>query len=721
MYFYPTMPLFRFLLSVVCLTCSAQTLYAQSKPSEYLVDTIINRAAISQGRMQMHIRLAKEQNKADIIDGVYDRFIDRGGHAQQDKRLSDALFYYTDRTVAYIENNIPEDVEKRRYLARLIQTLSDFNRDIDDGLINTAYYIDMVHQTYGFIQSLHQQRYKAYIDEFIAEPLYALRSMFDADAEPHRYMVEAMAARFPEVLLNEVRTLKPDAAVDRVIAGTAQKYPKRVLNLATSTAIERDFVHRNPDPLVQQIVRIADSAETPLRAIYFIEPLRNQELNMAEVDKLCLNDAVFYKQLIRLRQAYVKTPLRHLYDAELNHASKNYVNTMNELHNASDAVRFQCIENFTAKELYYTMVYGSDELYTSSFLGCYKRLMNRMKPLSGDAFLDSVSQDKFRTFIRLCANYNTLGDFLSTMSPEAKTDLMRDFVEGLDRTPEDNLEGAVDVANSLGSMNDTTLLEQIVETLRQQKNRFSYQPQYKGYKIYNILYAMMVMNSDSLYQYLGIPPITKMPLRQLADSGQAVVQQIFFYGDADGKGAFNAWVGSFGAPDWKVINKPQWVEILSLKGHPIHMYVNRPFNEPDDEKSQQVLQLYLDSMEIHPTVIIHRGHSYHLASTLSHINDYHKVVILGACGAYQHLSAVLNQSPHAHIVSSKQIGAGKVNGPIIKAFNACLLKGQDIDWVAMWADLAKQFSNQTAAKQLFDDYVPPYKNMGALFLKAYNK
>jgi hypothetical protein len=150
------------------------------------------------------------------------------------------------------------------------------------------------------------------------------------------------------------------------------------------------------------------------------------------------------------------------------------------------------------------------------------------------------------------------------------------------------------------------------------------------------------------------------------------------------------------------------------------MYVNRPFSEPDDEKAQQALQRYLDSMDVHPTVIIHRGHSYHLPTTLEHINEYHKVVILGACGAYQHLATVLNHSPNAHIVSSKQIGAGKVNGPILKAFNNTLLQGQDIDWVSMWADLGKQFATSPEARKLFDDYVPPYKNMGALFLKAYN-
>ena len=98
----------------------------------------------------------------------------------------------------------------------------------------------------------------------------------------------------------------------------------------------------------------------------------------------------------------------------------------------------------------------------------------------------------------------------------------------------------------------------------------------------------------------------------------------------------------------------------------------------------------------------------------------HKVVILGACGAYQNLSTVLNASEDAQIVSTKQIGSGKINGPIIRAFNDRLLAGKDIDWIEMWAQLSRQFSGGEM-KELFNDYVPPYKNLGAIFLKAYRK
>ncbi|MBK8329548.1 MAG: hypothetical protein IPL09_08750 [Bacteroidetes bacterium] len=421
-----------------------------------------------------------------------------------------------------------------------------------------------------------------------------------------------------------------------------------------------------------------------------------------------------------MRQQYFTTDLRKIYDKELIHEASRYVSTMNELHNAGDATRFKIIDKNTATEIYYIIVYGSDDLYTSSFLGSFNRMMSHMKPKTGTEFLASIGKDKFRTFLRLCANYNTLNTFLATMKDSNKNELMREFVTGLDNTLEKDLEGATDVANSFGSITDSNLMKNIVEQIKSNKEEAEKTNNTKGFNIYNILYSMLTLSNDSLTSKFGIPPITIMPYNQLTDDSGVIVQQVFFFGDKDGQGVFRSFTGGFGAPDWKVKKEAQWVKISSIRGKRIDIYCNIPFDEPDDEMAQNALQAYLDSNNINPTIIIHRGHSYHLPLTLEHINSHHKVVILGACGAYQNLSTVLSQSEDAQIVSTKQIGAGKINGPIIRAFNDRLLAGKDIDWVQMWGQLSKQFSGGET-KQLFDDYVPPYKNLGAIFLKAYRK
>jgi len=78
---------------------------------------------------------------------------------------------------------------------------------------------------------------------------------------------------------------------------------------------------------------------------------------------------------------------------------------------------------------------------------------------------------------------------------------------------------------------------------------------------------------------------------------------------------------------------------------------------------------------------------------------------------------VLTISPDAHIISSKQVGTKTVNEPILQAINNTVRAGKDVDWLPMWKDLSKQFTG--AAKEKFDDYIPPYKNLGAIFIKAY--
>jgi hypothetical protein len=504
------------------------------------------------------------------------------------------------------------------------------------------------------------------------------------------------------------------------VAKAAPKSPKVILNYATSTAAERDIVRRNKDPYVMAIIKIADSCKTPLKGIFFVEEFVKGKISMEEINKVTEDDENYFKKMVEMRQNNFMGDLRKSYDKELIHIASRYVTSMNELHESTEQVRFKSIEKLTAPELYYVIVFGSDDLYTSSFLGCFNRLLSRMKPKSGDEFLNDLGKDKFRTFIRLCANYNTLTTFLNTINKENQTTLMRSFVQGLDNTYEQDLEGATDVANSFGSINDSLLMSHITEEIKINREQNSADIHSRGFKIYDILFTMLTASNDSITKKFGIPPITIMPYSQLVDDSGIVYQQVFFFGDEDGKGVFNSYVNSFSPAEWKVKREDKWVTISSIKGKPVVIYANKPLDEPDDEMAQNALQDFLDSSDIRPTVIIHRGHSYHLPTTLDHINYRHKVVILGACGAYQNLSTVLNASEDAQIVSTKQIGSGKINGPIIRAFNQRLLEGKDIDWVELWLQLSKQFAG-SEMKELFNDYVPPYKNLGAIFLKAYRK
>ncbi|MBK7691434.1 MAG: hypothetical protein IPJ31_10045 [Bacteroidetes bacterium] len=712
----------RFSLFICCMLLSfganAQT--TASVSTEILVDTIQKRHLITSGRMQIMNMIDRQLQKADVADGIYDQLIDRDGDINKTALLSNAIFKKTAKIIAYIENNETEDMQKRRYLGRIIDNLKLFNVDISDGIVDIPFYVNLFEHTYQVIRGLHNKNTVAYVRNNVDKAMYTLAPLIESDNAASVALMEGMAEQYPEILIKKIRTINNKSAADAVVAKAAPKNPKIILNYATSTAVERDIVRRSQDNYVQSIIKIADSAATPLKAIFFIEEMNKGKISLADINKITEDQDAYFKKMIEMRQEYFTTDLRKIYDRELTHEASRYVYSMNELHNASDAVRFKVIEKNSAIELYFVIVYRNDDLYTSSFLGSFNRMLTKMKPKTGSEFLASIGKDKFRTFLRLCANYNTLNTFLATMKDSNTNELMREFVTGLDNTLEKDLEGATDVANSFGSITDTNLMKNIVDQIKINKDQATANKNEKGYKIYDILYSMLTMSNDSLTAKFGIPPITVMPYSQLADDSGVVVQQVFFYGDKDGQGVFRSFTGGFGAPDWKVKKEAQWVKISSIRGKRVDIYCNIPFDEPDDEMAINALQAFLDSSNIAPTIMIHRGHSYHLPLTLEHVNNRHKVVILGACGAYQNLSTVLSQSEDAQIVSTKQIGAGKINGPIIRAFNDRLLAGKDIDWVEMWAQLSKQFSGGET-KQLFDDYVPPYKNLGALFLKAYRK
>jgi hypothetical protein len=60
-----------------------------------------------------------------------------------------------------------------------------------------------------------------------------------------------------------------------------------------------------------------------------------------------------------------------------------------------------------------------------------------------------------------------------------------------------------------------------------------------------------------------------------------------------------------------------------------------------------------------------------------------------------------------------------VNEPVLKLINESLLYQDDIDWINMWNTLGKQFEG-SVAEERFENYIPPHKNLGALFIKAFN-
>jgi hypothetical protein len=511
---------------------------------------------------------------------------------------------------------------------------------------------------------------------------------------------------------------------------------------ARNTLSER--IRNHPDSSVQLIYRIATSKSGQLY-FPFLDNLIRGKITLAGIDSVKDNELSYFRLLVRTRIEYVQRSLppyndtanqmQTLTEMMRRKAREYFIREINALHSVNNpAIRFRRLDGLSAQELYYLAVLGEDEIYTSSYVsGVYPRIWQRMASPRADSLIMSVNGDYFRKFIKMAAGYNTLNDFLSKMDKKNQETIMKAFVIGLEKPRKINdLEDAVDVADSYSSIMDKNkeLAAFIVNEVNVSYTKNVQDNNKRGTVIYNLL-RILFESADTtrkvdLSALLGIPSIYGKDYSSLTDDSGRVIQQVFFYGDEDkdGQHSYASFMTNFrGKPGWKIDErKPEWTTITSTKGKPVWIFANKPLygeDDPDDKAQNKLIQ-YLQERNLTPTMVVHRGHSYHLSTTLHKLPESARIVVLGSCGGYNNLNDVLTACPDAHIISSKQVGTMSVNDPIIGSINDRLLAGKNIDWISMWRDLSKLFATG-AAKEKFDDYIPPYKNLGAIFIKAYRK
>ena len=409
-------------------------------------------------------------------------------------------------------------------------------------------------------------------------------------------------------------------------------------------------------------------------------------------------------------------------------AIRHFITPINELHDQNNlAIRMKAIQPLSAEELYMMIIMGENDIYTSSYKHSFSRLLQLLGPQPRtDKLLMNVNMDFFKKFIKMAANFNQLDTLLKMMPHDNATVLMKAFVSNLD--DKGNLEDAVDVADSYSSINNPELLKNMLNDVTANEQKSIDENNEKGKTIYGLLKQIFLSftdNSIDLTSQLGIPSIYSLDNKYLADEKGRVIEQVFFYGDEDGRGAFPSFVNSFSKAEWKVTKQKEWVEIKSIKGKPVWVFANLPLDSDKnlDDTAQKHLNAYLRKMELNPSVVVHRGHSYWLPATIKRMPGDAKIIVLGSCGGYKNLSEILDISPDAHIVSTKEIGKGDINRPILNYLNQSLAAGKPIVWKDMWASLTKVFyaDANKGMRESWDDYIPPYKNLGAIFIKAYNK
>ncbi len=689
--------------------------------SIYDVDTLIKMVPLN--RQLWHDKIDRVQSKADLTDGTTDNRIFYADNPQLTNMLTAAMIGDIDQLEITIEN-LPADsmstFEENNTKTRYLRVVYEFvQRYASDYKIDPYYYARASKNLREMIIAHFEGRMTEFVQQNIN--MYTLDncpSLLSVTSPDRAFIFREMGKREPEKLIKRLDEFATHPYACDIIKEAAKVVPSEVFNYASSTNYKLGNAVRScNDGLVRTIVQIATLSKAPLKAMPFLYDIYKGKKTIKEIDIIAADEDLFYQNLVRLKLENVQLG-GDTYTDELAYRGLKYVREMNDLHEEPGKVRFKCINGFSPETLYFIMVYGQDEIYTSSFLGTFNRMLERMDSTKGNELLAKVHKDKFRTFIRMCAGYNTLSQFLATMDAPQKTTLMKEFVGGLEKGKEDDLEDAVDVADAFGSISDTALADFLRDEVKKNYEHAYQVKSKKGVIIYGLLASLFEKNKKADYAQDAI----RVEYKDLLSKDEVVYEQFFFYGDEDGKASFNSFLTNFKSNKWSIVKSQYWTTIKSTTGKPIVIYANMPLKEPEDEVAQEHLCSFLAENKIEPTIIVHRGHSYHLPLTLERLVKKTRIVMLGSCGGYHNLATVLDKSPDANIISSKQTGAMSVNEPIIKELNDQLLEGKDINWIDTWKSLDGYFATKRGpVKDMFDDYVPPHKNLGAIFIKAYRR
>lgn len=701
-------------------------------------------------RKLIHERINEEQVKCDKADGKLDGMIKVSGNEEINLQVTDAIMRKINELQNYIELDpkVNTNNEKIRQLSFLLQVVKDYRTEWLSKKLNPVLAPMLIS---NFEKILLANIDSVSMVPFIVEVPYEIgkinTEIFKANVGYHEsknILYLKYCELNPDNILASIRPYVNEPFADSLVVLVSRQNPKLLYDYASSSSSpESKLIHQNDDKLVKAIARLS---HTPNALFYypFLDDIVSGKLSMDSIKqyvgvgdktvdsvgyfKLLVNTEISYQLRLIARDTPVAmfgtNGLREMLHKK---ANDHFITPINELHEQSNlAIRMKALDPLSAQDIYYVIVMGENDIYTSSYKHSFARMVQKMGAVPrGDELLLSVNMDFFRKFIKMAANFNQLDNFLKTMPQDKSTVLMKAFVANLDKS--NNLEDAVDVADSYSSITDKTLLQKILKNVIKNEQRSANENNARGMVIYSLLKTIFLSadsNNVDLTSQIGIPSIYSIENKYLTDASGKIVQQVFFYGDEDGKNNYAGFLRSFSSKEWAINTQKEWVEIKSTKGKKVVIYANLPLDSDKnlDDTAQAHLTYYLHENNISPSVVIHRGHSYWLPGTISRMSGSAKIILLGSCGGYKNLSQILTVSPDANIISTKEIGKGDINRPIINYLNQAFISGNTIVWKDMWATLTKVFyaDNNKEVRESWDDYIPPYKNLGAIFIKAYN-
>lgn len=676
----------------------------------FCVFTLAAYAASANDVLDKYItKINQEQSRIDALDGSIDTMVSLKSRLQSIQATHTYITLPDEIVSTILADGVSPDNQRIERLVRVYDLLRAVSS-------KNVHFFTQVRPVFALIQKVQTVEDNNRLASILRSNVYASLNLiaFYIDKPVAERFLKIAASSEPAELLKHYKEFDSKPWSTGILDEVSAVAPMKIKTYLHSWNSIHQRIKSSKNELTAQVYAIYEEKGSSSRAYILLNDIYNGKLTIDEAHNIARFDSSLFEYLIAMRATDKVLKGEHSLDDALKYQCFKQVRVINDLHEESDARRFSSLQKFNASEVYTLMVYSEDEIYTSTFLGMYKRLMAKMETESSYQFLYQNNFNHFRTFIKMCAGYNELNSFLRKMTEWEKQQLFTRLVEGLEKA-NDNLSSAVAIADTYGSIRsvDTKLIFEQAILSYYEKIRYSDPEAEKLYAI--ILSVFEIGDGDGTALSSETSSLKVLELDRIFKEGKNV-QQHFFFDDPDGRASYAHFVATFRNGNWDILDKGTYILLKSRSGKKVEIYANKPTTE---YAGQDAIRAHFKKTERWPDIVVHRGHSYFVSAAIESLTPNAEVVFLGSCGGYNNISQVLKYSPEAQIISSKQIGTMLVNDRLCLELNETIRKGQDIVWDTLWSTLDKKFPKGSTADSRFQDYVPPHKNLGALLIKTY--
>ncbi|HLI92272.1 MAG TPA: hypothetical protein VKU83_01625, partial [Puia sp.] len=500
---------------------------------------------VAQDRMYWHDKVDQAQERIVIMgDGKADSVIRLTRDSAVNLQVTDAICRRVDKLQEEIEFDSTLNTNaKKRYLRGLEDMLNGFGKAFQSGQVPASMAPRLVS---AFAQAMRLDERSLSIEPVIAAAPYPVGNILvecflyptpNAGVAPSRLLLtRRYCERHPGLIFSYLSSHPGLPFEDSLIVVAGHYDVGQLYNFAAAGNQLAWRIRNSKDSLVHTVAIIANSRSGQLY-LPFLDQLVRGRITTDDIDRVKNDDLNYFRLLVRTRLDYAARVLPPQRDTPLEmnaltsmlekKCKQVFVNEINALHTVENpAVRFRILDPLTPEELYYIIVMSEDEIYTSSYLGVYDRIFQRMRHPYGDSLLMEVHGDYFRKFIKMAAAYNKLEHFLGTMDKQNAGTVMKSFVIHLENAGE---EEAVDVADSYSSIVEKSpaLARFILGEVKWNYQKNVAEANSKGIIIYHLLQTLFesadTANHIDLSSALGIPPVYTVDHGSLVDDSGRVV------------------------------------------------------------------------------------------------------------------------------------------------------------------------------------------------------